>query len=113
MLSEDEKKQQIGQIILDLKKYREVRALLGYRIDRARYAYREAAKLLEKETYGSLVEAGKEILIFPENALAKPVDLMNGSQLSIIILEFNEINKRIDESAEWLLRMGIQINSLA
>ena len=96
--------------MLDLKEYREVRALLGYKIDRVRYAYREALKALEKETYGSLVEVGKEIIVFPDGTLARPSDLLNESQLSITILEFNEVNKRINESAEWLLRMGIQID---
>jgi len=107
-MSGDEKAKQIGNATTELQTAKVECAHIRQKLDRVQAAYRDAGEKPNKsdlDLFRIRVINGK--LRFGEGSIASPSDLMNESEFTELLLEYDTARKRVKSAVGTLQSLGI------
>jgi hypothetical protein len=106
-MSEDEKKQQLGDAVADLNVAKVEYAHLERKLERILTAYRETAKKLDKTNTDSKIRFADGKVIFDGWSTARASELMNESELSAFLFEFHHARIRVKKATQVTRSLGL------
>lgn len=107
-MSGDEKAKQIGNAVSECQTAKVEFAHIRQKLERVQAAYRDAGEKPNKadpDLFKMRLMSGK--IRFGEGSIGSPSDLMNESELTAFLLEYDVARKRVKKAVEMLQRLGI------